>query len=182
MSAMDPEFEKYMESVCLGPKIEKKILTLCQVNEAAPERHQATAQLSDETSNKRKRDETNESAKPKKEKKPNAPRENTSIYITGIPLDATFDEIHDKFKARCGLIMKNVDDEKPRIKMYADDDGNFKGDALISKCSYRPNSRPSSNSQQPSSKLLPSSSPCCYSIRPTFATEAPAQCASRKQT
>jgi len=28
--------------------------------------------------------------------------------------------------------MKNVDDEKPKIKMYADEAGNFKGEALIS--------------------------------------------------
>lgn len=31
-----------------------------------------------------------------------------------------------------GLLAKNIDDGDDKIKMYADDNGNFKGEALIS--------------------------------------------------
>ena len=38
--------------------------------------------------------------------------------------------MHDVF-SRCGVIAEEIDRGKPRIKLYTDDDGNFKGDALI---------------------------------------------------
>lgn len=31
------------------------------------------------------------------------------------------------------MIAKNIDSETPKIKMYEDENGNFKGDALVSK-------------------------------------------------
>ncbi|KKA29534.1 hypothetical protein TD95_003560 [Thielaviopsis punctulata] len=67
----------------------------------------------------------------KKTKAPPAPRQNTAIYVTGIPHDATIDEIHDIFSRKCGVIAEEIDSGKPRIKMYTDAEGNFKGDALI---------------------------------------------------
>ena len=33
--------------------------------------------------------------------------------------------------SRCGVISEEIDRGKPRIKLYTDEDGNFKGDALI---------------------------------------------------
>jgi len=33
--------------------------------------------------------------------------------------------------SRCGVIAEEIDRGKPRIKLYADEDGKFKGDALI---------------------------------------------------
>lgn len=51
--------------------------------------------------------------------------------MTGIPLDASFDEVHDLFK-KYGLIEEDIHTGLPKIKLYADDDGNFKGDARIS--------------------------------------------------
>ncbi|KAF2154581.1 hypothetical protein K461DRAFT_221899 [Myriangium duriaei CBS 260.36] len=62
---------------------------------------------------------------------------NTSIYITGLPLDATFTEVHDFFK-KFGLIQENIDSETPRIKMYTDENGTFKGEALVTY--FRPES------------------------------------------
>ena len=38
--------------------------------------------------------------------------------------------MHDVF-SRCGVIAEEIDRGKPRIKLYTDDDGDFKGDALI---------------------------------------------------
>ncbi|KAF2196536.1 putative nuclear mRNA splicing factor-associated protein [Delitschia confertaspora ATCC 74209] len=57
-------------------------------------------------------------------------QENKAIYVTGIPLDATVDEIDELFTRYGGIIAEGADGKK-RIKMYADEEGNFKGDALI---------------------------------------------------
>ncbi|EER27980.1 hypothetical protein D8B26_005893 [Coccidioides posadasii str. Silveira] len=58
------------------------------------------------------------------------PRTNTAVYVTSIPLDATVDEINDVF-CKCGVIAEEIDSHRPRIKMYTDENGNFKGDALV---------------------------------------------------
>ena len=62
--------------------------------------------------------------------KPKKPRVNTAIYVTSIPLDATFDEVRDTF-SKCGVIAEEIDSGRPRIKMYQDEHGTFKGEALI---------------------------------------------------
>ncbi|KAI9373082.1 hypothetical protein BJX61DRAFT_533477 [Aspergillus egyptiacus] len=68
--------------------------------------------------------EEGDSQKPKKQ------RVNTAVFVTSIPLDAEFDEIRDVF-SRCGVIAEEIDSGRPRIKMYTDDDGKFKGEVLI---------------------------------------------------
>lgn len=65
--------------------------------------------------------------KPKKEKKE---RVNTAVYVTSLPLDVTVEEVHDVF-SKYGIIAEEVDSGKPRIKLYTDDAGNPKGDALV---------------------------------------------------
>ncbi|KAH8808307.1 hypothetical protein F5884DRAFT_732586 [Xylogone sp. PMI_703] len=67
----------------------------------------------------------------KKNKAPPAPRANTAIYVTGLPLDVTVDEVHEVFSRKCGVIAEEVDSGRPRIKLYTDEQGRFKGDALI---------------------------------------------------
>lgn len=52
------------------------------------------------------------------------------MFVTSIPLDADFAEIRDVF-SKCGVIAEEIDSGRERIKMYMDDDGNFKGEALI---------------------------------------------------
>lgn len=52
------------------------------------------------------------------------------MYVTSIPLDADQEEINNVF-SRCGVIAEEIDSGKPRIKMYEDDQGQFKGDALV---------------------------------------------------
>ncbi|KAL2818988.1 hypothetical protein BDW59DRAFT_151726 [Aspergillus cavernicola] len=68
--------------------------------------------------------EEGDSQKPKKQ------RVNTAVYVTSVPLDAELDEINDIF-SRCGVIAEEIDSGRPRIKMYTDDDGNFKGELLV---------------------------------------------------
>ncbi|KAJ2628505.1 hypothetical protein H4R22_003844, partial [Coemansia sp. RSA 1290] len=57
-------------------------------------------------------------------------RENTSIYISGLPLDATEDEVVEFF-SQCGTIMPDIITNKPKVKLYRDDTGALKGDALV---------------------------------------------------
>lgn len=58
------------------------------------------------------------------------PKPITSLYVTGLPLDATADEIARVF-SRYGVLLED-DNGKPRIKMYHDDKtGMFKGEALV---------------------------------------------------
>lgn len=65
-----------------------------------------------------------------KESKAKKPRVNTAIYVTSIPLDADVEEIHHVF-SKCGVIAEEIDSAQPRIKMYEDEQGQFKGEALI---------------------------------------------------
>ena len=67
----------------------------------------------------------------KKQKQPPQPKQNTAVYVTGLPTDATVDEVHDLFSRKGGVIAEEIDSGAPRIKMYTDAEGTFKGDALI---------------------------------------------------
>ncbi|KAI0176253.1 hypothetical protein GGR52DRAFT_353023 [Hypoxylon sp. FL1284] len=67
----------------------------------------------------------------KKQKQPPQPRQNTAIYVTGLPLDVTVDEVHEVFSRKCGVIAEEIDSGRPRIKLYTDESGSFKGDALV---------------------------------------------------
>ncbi|KAI1640349.1 hypothetical protein F4809DRAFT_482656 [Biscogniauxia mediterranea] len=67
----------------------------------------------------------------KKQKQPPQPRQNTAIYVTGLPLDVTVDEVQETFSRKCGVIAEEIDSGRPRIKLYTDEKGDFKGDALI---------------------------------------------------
>jgi HIV Tat-specific factor 1 len=57
-------------------------------------------------------------------------RKNTAVYVTSLPLDVTVDEIFDTF-SKFGIIAESTENDEPRIKLYANDKGTFKGDALI---------------------------------------------------
>lgn len=69
---------------------------------------------------------------PAKKKEPKAVKErvSTAVYVTSIPLDATKVEIEEIF-GRYGLISESLENGEKRVKMYTDDDGNFKGEALV---------------------------------------------------
>ncbi|KAI9819873.1 MAG: hypothetical protein M1827_006442 [Pycnora praestabilis] len=76
-------------------------------------------------------EEDNGNGKAKKPKASEArERKNTAVYVTNLPFDITSDEIHSVF-SKCGVIAEEIDRGKPRIKLYTNDDGKFKGDALI---------------------------------------------------
>lgn len=52
------------------------------------------------------------------------------MYATSIPLDANEDEVKQVF-SRCGMIAEEIDSGRSRIKMYEDNQGNFKGEVLV---------------------------------------------------
>ena len=51
--------------------------------------------------------------------------------MTGLPFDVTIEEVHEVFSRKCGVIAEEIDSGKPRIKLYIDEKGDFKGDALV---------------------------------------------------
>lgn len=57
---------------------------------------------------------------------------NPHVYVSNLPLDTTEEEFITLMK-KYGLLMKDPETGKFKIKMYTDKEGKFKGDAL---CSY----------------------------------------------
>lgn len=56
---------------------------------------------------------------------------NTSIYVHGLPLDITMEELTELF-TKCGLLARD-EKGKDKIKLYRDSFNEIKGDAL---CTY----------------------------------------------
>ncbi|KAK9376622.1 uncharacterized protein V1513DRAFT_439222 [Lipomyces chichibuensis] len=75
-------------------------------------------------SKKSKQDPSNHAAAAAPQKK------NTAVYITNLPRDVTFDELESVI-SKYGLIAEDISTGKKRIKIYIDDDGTPKGDALV---------------------------------------------------
>ncbi|KAJ2552007.1 hypothetical protein GGH95_005838, partial [Coemansia sp. RSA 1836] len=57
-------------------------------------------------------------------------RENTSVYISGLPSDTTEEEVGEYF-SQCGTIMPDILTDKPRVRLYRNSDDTLKGDALV---------------------------------------------------
>lgn len=58
------------------------------------------------------------------------PRPVKAVYVTGIPLDTTVDEMKEVF-TKCGVIMEDISTGEPKIKLYKQENGELKGDALV---------------------------------------------------
>ncbi|KAM0790370.1 hypothetical protein ACM66B_003252 [Microbotryomycetes sp. NB124-2] len=56
-------------------------------------------------------------------------KQSRAVFVSQLPLSATTDQIKQVF-SKAGLIMEDADGE-PRIKLYKDDKGLFKGEALV---------------------------------------------------
>ncbi|XP_053555200.1 HIV Tat-specific factor 1 [Bombina bombina] len=57
---------------------------------------------------------------------------NTNVYVTGLPPDITNDEFVE-LMSKCGIIMRDLQTEEYKVKLYKDKEGNLKGDGL---CCY----------------------------------------------
>lgn len=91
------------------------------VDESVP----AQPVLEREQKKRKKKDQRQEQQANKKQKT----ERNTAVYVTKLPDDATVESIQACF-SKAGLILEDADGN-PRIKLYYDDKGNFKGEALI---------------------------------------------------
>ncbi|KAK9478839.1 hypothetical protein V1514DRAFT_293020 [Lipomyces japonicus] len=80
-------------------------------------------------SEKRKADPRQNSFKRAKADPPQT-KQNTAIYITNLPADVTFEEL-DETVSRYGIIAEDITTGKKRIKIYTDENGKPKGDALV---------------------------------------------------
>lgn len=54
---------------------------------------------------------------------------NTAVWVSNLPLDTTPERLASVF-SKAGVLLIG-DDGEPRIKLYYDEDGKFKGEALI---------------------------------------------------
>ncbi|KAK5115984.1 hypothetical protein LTR62_000440 [Meristemomyces frigidus] len=79
---------------------------------------------------KAQEDESSKGAKKLKPEQPAKDRRNTAVFVTSLPEDVDVDDIHEVF-SRYGVIAESLDSNDPRIKLYNDDNGKFKGEALI---------------------------------------------------
>ncbi|KAK9466663.1 hypothetical protein V1512DRAFT_263155 [Lipomyces arxii] len=57
-------------------------------------------------------------------------KKNTAIYITNLSPEITFDELNSVV-SKYGLVAEDLSTSKPRIKLYQNEDGSLKGDALV---------------------------------------------------
>ncbi|KAF3309836.1 hypothetical protein TWF173_010541 [Orbilia oligospora] len=86
-----------------------------------------------EHDNEANQPEINNVKRPKKNGKADqaaAPRVNKAVYVTNLPLDATAQEVEELF-SKYGVLAEEIDSGKKRVKLYTDESGNPKGDALI---------------------------------------------------
>ncbi|KAF9124155.1 hypothetical protein BGW39_008411 [Mortierella sp. 14UC] len=79
-------------------------------------------------------DGTNNKYANKKQKQPKGKQERkpkpiSSVFVTGLPLDTDLEEIMDVFK-KGGVFMED-ENEKPRIKLYTNSQGQRNGEALV---------------------------------------------------
>ncbi|CAG0923473.1 unnamed protein product [Notodromas monacha] len=77
--------------------------------------------------------------KPTKKRKPENPtwfqieaEKNTNVYVQGLPLDITEEEFVTTM-SKCGLVAKDPDSGKMKVKLYLNKDGKVKGDG---RCCY----------------------------------------------
>lgn len=84
-------------------------------------------------------EENNEPASKKQKKEESKPswfevddEHNTNVYVSGLPLEFTEEEFVELMQ-KCGMILRDMESNKFKIKIYRDSHGNLKGDAL---CSY----------------------------------------------
>lgn len=74
--------------------------------------------------------DNNDNANMEKDSNENNNRPSTGIYITNLPPETTEIELEEIF-ARYGVIAEDLETGEKRIKLYRDENGKLKGDALI---------------------------------------------------
>lgn len=106
-------------------KAQQAAYSVAGVDEEAP-----VALTKEERKNKKKRKggdgdgDNGEGGKPAKK-----PRGNTAVFVSHLPESTTVSQLSETF-SKAGLILEDAAGE-PKIKLYRDENGHFKGEALI---------------------------------------------------
>ncbi|CAD5206175.1 unnamed protein product [Bursaphelenchus okinawaensis] len=58
--------------------------------------------------------------------------QNTKVYVSNLPTEINEDQFIE-FMQKCGVIMQDPRNKKPKVKLYRDEEGNLKGDGI---CCY----------------------------------------------
>ena len=127
------------------PKINEDFLAQYQMNYGFTKDGKAEPTKPDEPEPeiKSKESDTDKEDAAKKAKTENKPKwfdadseKSTKVYVSGLP-DGKPDDWNDeefiKYMSKCGVIDLDVRTNKPKAKLYKDEDGNLKGDGL---CTY----------------------------------------------
>ncbi|GAA5871612.1 hypothetical protein JCM3774_006311 [Rhodotorula dairenensis] len=105
-------------------KAQQAAYSVAGVDEEAP----VAALTKEDRKNKKKRkggaDEDGAAGKPAKK-----PRGNTAVFVSRLPESTTVSQLSETF-SKAGLILEDAAGE-PKIKLYRDENGKFKGEALI---------------------------------------------------
>uniref|UniRef100_A0A1A9W771 17S U2 SnRNP complex component HTATSF1 n=1 Tax=Glossina brevipalpis TaxID=37001 RepID=A0A1A9W771_9MUSC len=90
----------------------------------------------DQTTSSGESNEMNKQSSKRKQEAPKwfdiDPAHNTKVYVSNLPLDITLDEFAE-LMGKCGLIMRDPQSQKFKLKLYTEADGQIKGDGL---CDY----------------------------------------------
>uniref|UniRef100_A0A060T431 ARAD1C45452p n=1 Tax=Blastobotrys adeninivorans TaxID=409370 RepID=A0A060T431_BLAAD len=84
----------------------------------------------------REEQEEEDSTEPRKKMKsakpprPTRPPQTTAVYVTNLPKDVTRQEMEQAF-AKYGVLAEDLKTGEKKIKLYTDEEGQFKGDALV---------------------------------------------------
>ncbi|GAA6034716.1 hypothetical protein JCM8097_001135 [Rhodosporidiobolus ruineniae] len=100
-------------------KAQQAAYSVAGVDEEAP-----VPSKDDKKSKKRKADSASDNPKAKK-----PARGNTAVFVSHLPESTTVAQLVSTF-SKAGLILEDVNGD-PKVKLYRDDQGRFKGEALI---------------------------------------------------
>ncbi|KAA8915966.1 hypothetical protein TRICI_001883 [Trichomonascus ciferrii] len=102
----------------------------------------------------KRRPESDENREKKKIKteQPKAPKPTSAVYVSELPLDITFEELEQTF-SKFGVIAEDLKTGEKKIRLYKDEDGRPKGDALV--IYFKPESVPLAVELMDDTKIRP---------------------------
>eukprot|EP01138_Halocafeteria_seosinensis_P016273 gb/GECG01016603.1/.p1 GENE.gb/GECG01016603.1/~~gb/GECG01016603.1/.p1 ORF type:complete len:519 (+),score=101.82 gb/GECG01016603.1/:1-1557(+) len=127
--SMEPSMSDFVGQVFREQIQSAKPSATATTSAAATEEVQTT-QSSGNGSQTQEQQNSKKAGHKRKQKSSKKKRENPWVYITGLPEDIEFEELHDTFK-KCGILKRDIITNEPRIKIYKDEEGRPKGDASI---------------------------------------------------
>jgi HIV Tat-specific factor 1 len=94
----------------------------------------------------------NRDRKKTKTEQPKAPKPTSAVYVSELPVDITFGELEQTF-SRFGVIAEDLKTGEKKIRLYKDEEGRPKGDALV--IYFKPESVPLAVELMDDTKIRP---------------------------